>query len=167
MSKQTNLLALNAAIEAAGAGEHGKGFAVVAKEIRELAVKSSRSTQAIEKLIQEMQDATNTAVLSTEEGSKSVQAGVRTINSLNSSFGHILEGFRDVVESAQQISTAAQEQTTGARQVAASIGSIDRMMLTSLKDLQGMKMQLGEFQQVVLDLEELIRGSTEDQRKEQ
>ena len=167
VSKQTNLLALNAAIEAAGAGEHGKGFAVVAKEIRELAVKSSRSTQAIEKLIQEMQDGTNTAVLSTEEGSKSVQVGVRTINSLNSSFAHILERFQEVVESAQQISIASQEQTTGARQVASSIGSIDRMMLTSLKDLQGMKMRLDEFQQVVVDLEELIRGTAEDQQKEQ
>jgi len=167
VSKQTNLLALNAAIEAAGAGEHGKGFAVVAKEIRELAVKSSLSTQAIEKLIQEMQDATNTAVLSTEEGSKSVQAGVRTINSLNASFGHILERFQEVVESAQQISTASQEQTTGARQVASSIGSIDRMMLTSLKDLQAMKMRLDDFQQVVVDLEELIRVSTDDRRKDQ
>jgi methyl-accepting chemotaxis protein len=167
VSKQTNLLALNAAIEAAGAGEHGKGFAVVAKEIRELAVKSSLSTQAIEKLIQEMQDATNTAVLSTEEGSKSVQAGVRTINSLNSSFGHILERFQEVVESAQQISTASQEQTSGARQVASSIGSIDRMMLTSLKDLQEMKNRLDEFQQVVVDLEGLIQSSVEDRRKEQ
>jgi methyl-accepting chemotaxis protein len=167
VSKQTNLLALNAAIEAAGAGEHGKGFAVVAKEIRELAVKSSRSTQAIEKLIQEMQDATNTAVLSTEEGSKSVQAGVRTINSLDTSFGNILERFQEVVESAQQISTASQEQTTGARQVASSIGSIDRMMLTSLRDLQAMKTRLDDFQQVVVDLEELIRVSAVDPRKDQ
>jgi methyl-accepting chemotaxis protein len=102
--------------------------------------------------------------LSTEEGSKSVQAGVRTINSLNASFGHILERFQEVVESAHQISTASQEQTTGARQVASSIGSIDRMMLTSLRDLQGMRRQLDDFQGVVADLEGLIHGQAEEER---
>jgi methyl-accepting chemotaxis protein len=158
ISKQTNLLALNAAIEAAGAGEHGKGFAVVAKEIRELAVKSSRSTGDIHRIIQEIQAATNSAVLSTEEGSKSVQGGVRLANALNQAFGQIVEKFQEVLESAQQISTAATEQTAGARQVAQSIGSIDQMVRTTVEDLHGLRQALGEFRDVTREFSALVRG---------
>jgi methyl-accepting chemotaxis protein len=158
ISKQTNLLALNAAIEAAGAGEHGKGFAVVAKEIRELAVKSSRSTLDIQRLIQEIQAATNSAVLSTEEGTKSVHGGVRLANSLNEVFAQVVAKFQEVVESAQQISTAAQEQTAGSRQVAGSITSIDQMVRTTVEDLQGLRGVLGESQAIAAELTQILRG---------
>ncbi len=165
ISKQTNLLALNAAIEAAGAGEHGKGFAVVAKEIRQLAVKSSGSARDIEKLIFEMQDATNTAVMSTEEGSKSVQAGVSIINSLNDSFIGVLAKFQEVLESAHQISTASREQTVGARQVATSIATIDRMMQRNLSEMRQIKEHLGEYRELIQDFEGLVPAGEERTRE--
>jgi len=156
ISRQTNLLALNAAIEAAGAGEHGKGFAVVAREIRELAVKSSRAARDIQRIIGEIQSATNSAVLSTEEGTKSVHGGIRLATALKQAFSQVVEKFQEVVESTQQISAAAQEQTKGARQVAASISSIDNMVRTTVEDLKGLKNILEEDQGIAAELEQIL-----------
>ena len=77
IAEQTNLLALNAAIEASRAGEHGRGFAVVAGEVKALADQSKKATAQVRQILGEIQKATNTAVLSTEEVTKGVAAAIK------------------------------------------------------------------------------------------
>ncbi|MEO8577681.1 MAG: methyl-accepting chemotaxis protein, partial [Gemmatimonadales bacterium] len=77
IAEQTRLLALNAAVEAARAGENGRGFAVVAAEIKALAGQAKDSTTQVARILGEIQRATSSAVMATEQGTKQTASASR------------------------------------------------------------------------------------------
>jgi mono/diheme cytochrome c family protein len=126
LSQQTNMLALNASVEAVRAGEHGKGFAVVAEEIRKLADQSRQSASNIGSLVSDIQNAINTTVMVTDEGTKTVNAGLLVTERTANAFSGVLESVNNVAMNNQQIVLNIRQQGKAVQQVLQAMDSINQ-----------------------------------------
>ncbi|MCK9381780.1 MAG: methyl-accepting chemotaxis protein [Sulfuritalea sp.] len=124
LAGQINMLALNAAVEAARAGEHGKGFAVVASEIRKLADESKKSAEQTAVLVTDIQKATNSSIMMTEEGTRTVTEVTQLVQKVAELFGNLSNLAGSANENAQQVMLNARQQSAAFNQVVEATNSI-------------------------------------------
>lgn len=128
LADQTNVLALNASIEAARAGDEGRGFAVVATEVRSLAEESQRATDQVAGILGEIQQATNQAVMSTEEGTKRVAEGRARIEAAGSTIEELARTIQEAASSAEQIAASAGQQAGATMQIGQAMRDVNEVV---------------------------------------
>jgi len=124
LAEQTNILAVNASIEAAGAGEAGRRFAVVADEIRKLADRVGSSMKDVRTLVEDVRGAVNTTVMTTEGGSKAVDAGTRQFTDVAAAFGQIAALVSTTTEVAREIELSTKQQASAVEQVNVAVANV-------------------------------------------
>ncbi|RUQ94342.1 HAMP domain-containing methyl-accepting chemotaxis protein [Legionella septentrionalis] len=126
LAQQSKMLALNASIEAAKAGEAGKGFAVVANEVKNLAEQSEQATTQVQKILEEIRNSADKAVIVTGEGTKTVDAG----SVLIANTAEVINSLSELINTAsilsQQMEAAIRQEGIGIEQITASMNEINQ-----------------------------------------
>jgi len=136
LAQQSKMLALNASIEAAKAGEAGKGFAVVATEVKNLAEQSEESTALVRKILENIRQATEKAVMIAEEGTKGVDEGTQLVENT----GAIVRALNDVIQEtaieSQQIEAAVRQESIGIEQISAGMSEINQVTASFIESVK-------------------------------
>ncbi len=150
ISEQTNLLSLNASIEAARAGKEGKGFQVVANEIRKLAERSSKESERIGKIVNQIQEQTRLTVVTARQAEdeevlreKALNSAIeifsdidQNVENLTATLNHIVEGIKEIEKAkedtlglVEEISAISEQTTT----------AMDQLTVTAMEQLKAVE----------------------------
>ncbi|HUT55530.1 MAG TPA: methyl-accepting chemotaxis protein [bacterium] len=124
ISERTNMIALNASIEASAVGDAGDRFGIIAAEMRKLAEQTMSGTKDVKNIFNELQAATGSAIIATEEGEKKVKAALKLTDHASESFQSIVHWAGETARSAQEIALSSNQQTTATDHLAAALGEV-------------------------------------------
>jgi methyl-accepting chemotaxis protein len=156
LADQSNLLALNAGIEAMRAGEHGKGFGLVAREVRELAEQSRKSTDQVEEILGQLDDAIRQTVELSASGGRRMDAGMEQMKASAKVLRELAALVRSNSESVRRIAEAVAQQDTGVGQIFAAVRDQNLQMESAVKQSKELTLLIPELEGVARSLGEVV-----------
>lgn len=156
IAEQSNLLAVNAAIEAAKAGEHGKGFSVVAQEVKNLAEQSKQATAQVRTILNDIQRATSTAVMATEQAGNAVNGGSSQSARTGEAIQALARNIQSAAEASAQIAVSAQQQFAGVDQVTVAMENIKQASEQNVEGTRQMELAARNLDMLGRRLKELV-----------
>lgn len=158
LADQSRMLALNASVEAARAGDEGKGFAVVAMEVRNLADQNRDATIQVREILGEIQRATNSAVMVTEEGSKGVDEGQRLVNKAGEAIRDLARAIEEAAMAALQIAASTRQQTIGMDQLTQAMRTIKHATTETVSSTMQVEASVQRLRDAAKRVREVLTG---------
>lgn len=117
IANKSDLLALNAALEGTKAGEAGRGFSLVANQMQRLAENVMGSVRDIKELTATITEATQSAVLATEESTKLAGDTTRSTRQISLIIQQQQSATEDVSKAMDDVSQIAVQTATGSKEI--------------------------------------------------
>ena len=160
LAEQSNLLAVNAAIEATKVGEQGKGFIVVANEIKSLAEQSRQATKQVRTILNDIQKSTSTAVMSTEKGSRLVEAVVKQSVGTGDAIKGLARSIDEASQAVVQISASNQQQLVGMDQVVLAMTNIKQATAQNAASTKQVEITVRSLNEIGQKLKDMVKYYT-------
>lgn len=117
VADQTKIIAFNAELEASSSGEAGKNFHIVATEIRRLSDNIIDSLKEIKERITEIQKTSDLLILDSEKGTRQIDAGYESAQSLETGFESIMASSNSTADSSHEIQDYVGQFTSSSEQI--------------------------------------------------
>lgn len=170
IAERTTLLALNASMQAVAAGDEGKGFSVIAEEIQRLAESSRESTSQISTLVRNIQQETNTTIVTMDKTIEQVIDGSMKAEDAADQMQKVLDTTDELVTAVDQIASASKDQVSISKDLkhkAENILKSTQVTGQELLSLTGLSRNMSEYaQQLVTSVDVFTLGDETDEKED-
>ncbi len=165
VSRETDQLAISAAMEASKAGEQGDGFAIVAEKVRKCADDTSKSSDEVALVVNEVKEEMEKVVLAFKDSTENIREGRQDVLGIQENLENTLSYVEKVKEKSEEIADISEEQRKGAQRTIAVSNEVskivDNNLITTGKVYEAIDPHRNSVEEVSSSLKKLLDLSQE------